>query len=304
LTLIRIALPGGALCCLSLLLARAASAQELEARAYSPNPVGANFVVAALAASQGNVLLNSTAPLSDGEIEAEGLILGAGRTFAIGDRVASFAMTLPYWDGTASADIGDTRRSVDRSGVGDMRLRLTVSLLPGTALSPAEFAKEPPDRTFGASLIVSAPTGEYEPESLINIGTNRWAIRPEIGGQRQFGPWTLEGSLGAWFYGDNDEFLGDKLREQDALLGVQGHVAYTFRPRLWLSASGTWYSGGGTHVDGRPNRNTQHNSRAGLTLAVPVSRRNSLKLAWATGVSANFGGDFDAWSLGWQYLWF
>jgi len=33
----------------------------------------------------------------------------------------------------------------------------------------------------GGSLVVSMPTGQYDGTKLINIGTNRWAFRPEIG---------------------------------------------------------------------------------------------------------------------------
>ena len=85
---------------------------------------------------------------------------------------------------------------------------------------------------------------------------------------------------------------------------MQGHLSYTFAPRLWLGASGTWYTGGTTSVDGVSDHNRQGNSRAGLTLAIPVGQQNSVKLAWSTGVTARFGGDLDMYSLTWQYLWF
>jgi hypothetical protein len=67
---------------------------------------------------------------------------------------------------------------------------------------------------------------------------------------------------------------------------------------------GTWYTGGTTAVDGVSDRNRQENSRAGLTLAIPVGQQNSVKLAWSQGVSARFGGDLETYSLSWQYLWF
>ena len=188
--------------------------------------------------------------------------------------------------------------------MGDLRLRLTLSLLPGSAQDVAAFKRAPPDRTLGVSMVVSAPTGEYFPDKLVNLSTNRWAVRPEFGGSRRFGRWNLDGSLGVWLYDDNDEFLGNKQRSQDPLTTLQGHLSYTFAPRLWLGASGTWYTGGTTSVDGVSDHNRQGNSRAGLTLAIPVGQQNSVRLAWSTGVTARFGGDLTTYSLTWQYLWF
>jgi hypothetical protein len=280
------------------------SGQELEARAYAPNPVGARFALATLARSVGDTLLTSSSPIKDFEIEADILFMGLGGTFAVADRMASLALVVPLVDGTATGRLNDVPERVDRAGMGDSRIRLTVSLLPGSAQDPASFMRAPPDRTLGASVIVVVPTGEYFDEKLINIGTNRWAFKPEVGGSRRFGRWNVDGALGVWVFGDNDQYLGNHRRSQDPIGTVQAHVSYTFAPRLWLGASGTWYSGGTTSVDQISDQNRQSNSRAGLTLALPVSSRNSIKLAWSTGVTARFGSDLDAYSLTWQYLWF
>ena len=281
-----------------------AAGQELEARAYAPNPVGARFLVMSWSHSDGDMLLNASSPIKDFEVRANTYSAGIGGTFALWDRLASVAIGLPYVDGTASGLLDGIPERVDRAGAADLRVRLTLSLLPGSALSAADFMRAPPDRTLGVSLVVNVPTGEYFEDKLVNLGTNRWAFRPEFGGSRRFGRWNFDGSLGVWLFGDNDEFLGNKQRSQDPLTTLQGHVSYTFAPRLWLGASGTWYTGGTTSVDGVSDHNRQGNSRAGLTLAIPVGQQNSVKLAWSTGVTARFGGDLDMYSLTWQYLWF
>ena len=299
---------GIAPCLLALLLlafgSQVAVGQELEARAYAPNPVGARFLVMSWMHSDGEMLLNASSPIQDFEVRANTYSAGIGGTYALWDRLASVALGVPYVDGAATGLVSGVPERVDREGTGDLRLRLTLSLLPGSAQTVAEFMRAPPDRTLGVSLVVNAPTGEYFDDKLVNLGTNRWAFRPEFGGSRRFGRWNLDGSLGVWLYGDNDEFLGNKERSQDPLTTLQGHLSYTFAPRLWLGASGTWYTGGTTSVDGVSDRNRQGNSRAGLTLAIPVGKQNSVKLAWSTGVTARFGGDLDTYALTWQYLWF
>ena len=286
------------------LCSQLAAGQELEARAYAPNPVGARFLVLSYAYSDGDMLLNASSPIKDFEVRANTYATGIGGTFALWDRLASAALVVPYIDGTATGLVNGIPDRVDREGTSDLRLRLTLSLLPGSAQSVADFMRAAPDRTLGVSLVVNAPSGEYFDDKLVNLGTNRWALRPEFGGSRRFGRWNLDGSLGVWLYGDNDEFLGNKERSQEPVTTLQGHLSYTFAPRLWLGASGTWYTGGTTSVDGVSDRNRQGNSRAGLTLAIPVGQQNSVKLAWSKGVTARFGGDLETYSLTWQYLWF
>lgn len=286
------------------LCSQIAAGQELEARAYAPNPVDARFALLSGQDSSGDVLLDATSPIQDFEVQANIFSAGIGGTFALRDRVASLAVVAPYADVTATGLLNGVPERVDREGMGDLRLRLTLSLLPGSAVAPADFARSPPDRTLGVSVVVSAPTGEYLDDKLVNIGTNRWAVRPEIGGSRRFGRWNVDGSLGVWLFDDNDAFLGSLERSQDPLMTLQGHVSYTFAPRLWLGLSGTWYTGGTTSVDGVSERNRQENSRAGLTLAIPVGQKNSVRLSWSKGVTARFGGDLETYALTWQHLWF
>jgi hypothetical protein len=280
-----------------------AAGQELEARAYAPNPVDARFALLSWQNSTGDMLLDAAAPIQDFEIRANALAAGVGGTFALGDRLASVALIATYADAEATGVVNGVPERADRQGMGDPRLRLTLSLLPGSAQSPADFAQNPPDRTLGVSLVVSAPAGEYFDDKLVNLGTNRWAFRPEVGGSRRFGRWNVDGSLGVWLFEDNDEFLGSQERSQDPLTTLQGHVSYTFAPRLWLGLSGTWYAGGTTSVDGISDRNRQENSRAGLTLAIPVGQKNSVKLSWSKGVTARFGSDLETYGLTWQYFW-
>jgi hypothetical protein len=283
---------------------RAAQAQELEPRAYSPNPTGANFVLAGYGHSTGDVVFDPSVPLTNVSAHVNQAAFFYGRTFGLFGRSASAAVQLPYVWGTVDGDVGEERRSVYRSGLADLRLRLTTNLVGGPALRPREFAARSPRTTLGASLVVVVPTGQYDPAKLINVGTHRWAIKPELGLSHPAGHWFLELYGGAWFFADNDDFFGGSLREQKSILTLQGHVSYVFRPRLWLAGDATFYTGGRTTVDGVVKADLQRNSRFGLTLAVPVRKRSSFKVSWARGLITRVGGDFDTLSVGYQFLWF
>ena len=81
------------------------------------------------------------------------------------------------------------------------------------------------------------PSSQYSATKLINLGTNRWSVKPEVGVAVPLGRWDLDGYLGFMFYTDNTDFYpGGVARSQDPLLSIQGHVSYTIRPRLWIAA--------------------------------------------------------------------
>jgi hypothetical protein len=281
-----------------------AFAQQLEPRAYSPAPVGANFFGVAYANSSGDVVFDPSLPFTDVSANINAASPFYARTFGLFGRSASIGAVLPYAWGHVEGNVGETFRRAERSGFGDATLRLACNLIGTPALSPREFAARKPGTTLGASLAITAPTGEYDGSKLINIGTNRWAFKPELGFSQPLGRWWLDLYAGVWLFTTNHDFYGGQTRAQDPLVVVQGHVSYTFRPRLWLALAGTWYRGGETTVDGVASADRQENSRVGLTLAVPVTQDHSLKFGYAKGTSTRVGSKLDTISVAWQFVWF
>jgi len=281
-----------------------AGAQDLEPRAYTPSPTGMNFVLAAYGHSSGDVVFDPSVPITDVSAGVNTVALFYGRTFGLLGRSATAAIQLPYAWGNIEGNVFEERRSVYRSGLADLRLRLTANLLGGPALARAAFAQRRPRTTLGVSLVTIAPTGQYDPAKLVNVGTNRWAFKPELGLSQPAGRWVLDLHGGVWLFGDNASFFGGSRREQATLFTFQAHVSYTLRPRLWLAGDATYYTGGRTTVDGVTKADLQRNSRFGVTLAVPVNRRSSFKVSWARGLTTRIGGDFDTLAAGYQWLWF
>lgn len=292
-----------ALLALSACWAGTLRAQEIEPRSFSPSPTGVNFLIAALGNSTGDVLTDPALPVKNVNAEINALALGYGRSFGLLGHSANVALVMPFVRAHASGDVGEDRRTVTRDGLADTRLRFGVNLLGGPAMTPREFAQREPRTTLGFSLTLSAPTGQYAEDRLVNIGTNRWAAKTEFGLVHPIGKWYLEAYAGAWFFGDNDQFRGAHTRSQEPLESVQAHVSYSFRPRLWLAFDATFYSGGQTTIDGTANNDRQENSRAGLTLSLPVGKKYSLKASWSRGASTRIGSNFTAFGLGLQYTW-
>jgi hypothetical protein len=280
-----------------------ARAQEMEPRAYSPAPVGFNIASFSLSQTSGGVAVDPTLPIEDVDATFNTATVGYMRTFALFGRTASAAVGLPYAWGDASGNVYEERRTATRSGLADARLRFAVNLLGGQVGDRAQFAARTRSTQVGASVTVSAPTGEYESSQLVNLGSNRWAVKPEIGVYQPFGPWSFELAAGVWLFGDNDDFYGGVRREQDPVTSVQTHIGYTFRPHLWATADWSYFRGGATRLDGVHKHDLQENTRAGLAVSIPVTSKDSLKLSWSNGVTTRIGADFTTYSITIQRAW-
>jgi hypothetical protein len=276
-------------------------AQDLEPRAYSPSPVGTNFVAAIYSRQTGGVLVDPTIPIDDVEVGLNGASLLLGHTFGLAGRQASVTMIFPYVWGRVEGSVFEERREVTRSGAADLRVRFATNLIGGPALTPREFASRRPAATLGASVTVVAPTGQYDPERLINLGSNRWAFKPEVGISRPAGRWTLEATGGVWLFTKNDNYFGGAHFEQRPVGTFQGHVGYTVRPRLWVAGSVTYFAGGRSVLNGVEKSTILKNSRAGAACSIPVGSGHSVKLSWARGLTTRTGANLSTFVIGWQY---
>jgi len=232
-------------------------------------------------------------------------------SFGVLGRSASITVGLPFALGDLRGTVSGEGRAITRRGVADTVVRLAINIAGGPALKLAEFVKTPAARSvLGASVKVLAPTGQYNPTRLINIGTNRWAFKPELGYTGRAGNFVVDAFAGVWLFTANETFLVTEndpsgfRRTQDPVAAFELHVSYDVKPRLWISVDLNYWRGGRTSVDGVEGTLTLlSNSRIGVTGSVPLTRHQSLKVSYSDGVLVRLGGDFRVLSAGWQYGW-
>jgi len=280
-----------------------AYAQDLEPRAYVNTPVGLNFLLAGYGYLTGGVATDPSLPLQNANLQVHSTVLAYARSLDVWGTSGKIDVVVPYAWLSGSADFQGQPREREVSGFADPRLRFSVNLYGAPALSLPEFASYKQDLIIGTSLQVSAPLGQYDADKLVNIGTNRWSFKPELGISKALGPLTLELTTGVTFYTDNHDFLGDKTRAQAPIYSVQGHVSYSVGSGIWVALDGTYYTGGRTTIDGVEGNDLQKNSRLGVTVALPVNRYTSIKLYGSTGVSTRTGSNFNAGGIVLQYRW-
>jgi hypothetical protein len=281
-----------------------AGAQDMEPRVYSASPVGTSFLQVGFSRTGGDVVFDPSIPITNVQATLYAPSIGASHTFGLFGRQTLFSAGLPYVWGDVTGDVGTKSGKVYRSGLGDIRLRYSLNLHGSPAQTPKEFALSHHGYILATSLTAQAPSGQYGNTKLINIGTNRWAFKPEIGFSYPVRKLDLDLYAGAWFFTDNSHFYpGTSDRSQERLTALQAHVSYTVRRGLWAAFDSTWYGGGAVHVNGGPPTNRQSNSRLGVTVSIPLPARQSIKVAYSSGVSGTIGASFNTVTVSWQRVW-
>lgn len=285
-----------------------AAAQDVEPRALSPAPVGTNAVGAAISGSFGNVLLDKTLPVENLDGTIVGLAPSYTRffdTFGVTTRLtAAVPFVTGSWDAVVRTDpIAPVDTTVDRTGIGDGVVNATVFLLGAPAMSPAEFRDYRRKTLLGFNLRVKVPIGQYDPDKLVNLGSNRWQVAPALALSHWIGRLSLEGYAIAWLFSDNTALLGENVLSQAALYAFQLNVGYNFERNLWLSVGVRQTSGGRTTLNGIERDDPTENTRLGLVLGLPLAPRHTLRIVGTTGLHSTAGNDFNTLVAQWVYIW-
>lgn len=280
-----------------------AEAQDLDPRRYVNLPANQNFLRIAYGYSEGDVNIAPSLPLEDAILTIEGGSLAYSRTMGIGGNASSFDVWLPYLCASGSAELGGERQNRNVCGQGDTRIRVTYNFVGALAMELSEFAKQEREVVVGASLQVEIPTGQYDDDKLLNIGANRWVIKPEIGMSIPWRKWSFEFTAGVRFFTANDEYVGNATLKQDPLYNLQAHVIYDLTPRQWISFNANYFFGGVTYNDSVEQPTRQENSRLGLTWSVALNPKHLLKFTAHRGVITRIGNDSDTYTVEWIYRW-
>lgn len=291
-------------CVIALVVPAYVSAQDLTPRAYWPAPKGTKVLVLGYAHQTGDVVTDPSLPITGVDSRIDTGVIAYQQTISLFGRTSNVQFELPYVDGTTTGEVQNVAGRRDVSGLGDIRATMSINFIGAPSMTRADFQelRKSPRPILGASITVVVPTGEYEADKLINIGTNRWAIRAKLGYMQPLNPkWLMELAIGTWFFEDNDEFLGET-REQEPIGAIDFSLIRRFRPGFWASLDLNYYVGGRTIISSNKSADFQRNSRAGVTLVYPIKRRHAIKVSFSNGVVTESGGDFQTIALSYVYV--
>jgi hypothetical protein len=278
-------------------------AQELEPRTYANIPVNMNFLALGYVHSKGNILLDPSLPIEDLNAKTDYAFLRYTRSLGLLSKTAKLKVMLPYAWGQYEGRVEGIPVDRNISGIGDAVLGLDISFMGAPAMSGDAFSQYRQKTIVGASVRVAAPTGKYDNTKIINLGSNRWAFKGELGASRQLGNWTLELAGALWAFTDNTDFLEGLTLSQAPFYTVKAHAIYTFKPGLWLGVGAGYGEGGQTTVEGSKRDTYQRNLRLGGVLSYPIAENHGLNFVLVTGFRDGRGSDFDSLGVAYQYAW-
>ncbi len=277
-------------------------------------PVHGNGITLTYSYYTGSIDFNGAAPITGATGQYSVPSFAYYHSFSFFGRSANVLGVLPYGVGNFEGLAFGQQKTAYRSGLLDTGFRLSVNLKGGPAMGLPQFVKWKQKTLIGASLKVIAPTGQYNPDLLVNWGSNRWSFKPEVGYSKRFEKkWLLDAYAGAWFFTTNQQYYSvpppPKPQSLSPVGSFEGHLSYDFKPFLWASLDGNfWFGGTATNGGITVPATKQTASRIGVTGSFPLTKRSakeqqSIKVSFSRGAYVRFGGDYTNVSVAWQYSW-
>lgn len=275
------------------------------ARDWQNTPTDLNMVFGYYNRVDTNTPIDTTLPINGLSLNADLYLFRYARSFGIDGRNSAIQFIQPYADVSASFDNAQFFSGTKRNGgMGDTQIVFAHNIFGGPALTAEEFASWKPETFLTGALWMTMPTGDYNKDRIINIGSNRWVFKPELGFGTPIGPTWLEINTYVSLFGDNKDYHGDSKLEQKPLYAIEGHYSYTINRALWVSLDATYNRGGESRIDGDWQDNKQENGLLGASLGFMLSPQFGGLIAYNDTVSERTGSpDVNTWTFRLQYVW-
>lgn len=252
------------------------------ARDWENVPIDTNILFLYYTFSNSEATVDPALPIEGVSVKAHVPIVRYARTFALGDRVAGFQLVTPY--GFVNARLEGTRYKTSTDGLGDMMGIFLVNIFGAPALTKEEFKHWTPGQFLTASVAVTAPTGSYDRDDVLNIGKNRWILKPQLSYGLPFGQGNLLSiNTNVQLFSDNNENRSGNL-EQAPLYGLEAHLSHDLSSRAWIAADAFYAYGGQTHVANIYQHNRQKTLRLGISASYSFSPTTALSLGFTNTV--------------------
>jgi len=288
---------------LTIIMSSTLLAQDLEPRRWTPLPAGTNILGVGYAYTSGDLGFDPLLELEDVDVKLDSLFVNYTRFFRLAGKLARFDALLPFhrskWEGLLAGE----EASAKRTGMGDPRFRLSINLL-GAPTPGTKAQRKPVNTVVGAAIAVTVPWGENYKDKLLNLGGNRYTIRPQIGVVHTRGPWSYELTGSIFFFTDNDSFFNGNKLEQDPFYAVQGHIIRVFKPGVWGSLSAGYGKGAESTVNGVSKDDERDGYISALSFGFPITRNQGVKFSYIylkREIPEDTLSDTDTFAVGWSY---
>ena len=281
-----------------------ARAQFTDPRTYTNTPVGMNQLELSYAYAHANASIDPSLIVTGAKFNLHQGTIDYTRYFGLLHRLTWVEAALPV--AGLGGSVTGTNIQGSTTGAGDSSYSLAMLLKGGPALSATEFKDYKPTAIFGGSFTVTAPTGSYHSDKILNLGSDRWGFKPEIALTLPFGReqvWEFDAYANISFYTDNTSYRGREILHQQPLPGFEGHISRSFGDSLWAALDTRYSFRGTTSLDGVDQNNSQKNFVLGAEMNVSLNARNSLVFEFAKALVHRNGPAAVGFSVKYDYTW-
>ena len=185
--------------------------------------------------------------------------------------------------------------SQSASGYADPSVQLDVNLVGTPPINAIfDYLNYEPTWTLDAAFMLGVPLGQYDDDKVVNMGLNRFYGRVAFPFKYHFRVFTpgymssLEVVPSIWLFSDNDDFLGQKLKN-DPMLQVEAHWTHDFTRHFFGSIDLLYRNGFQSEIDGIQLGSDIEIGNLGFTLNFSVTDNVTIR----TSFSSNVFGDSD-----------
>jgi hypothetical protein len=279
-------------------------AQFTEAHNYDNTPIGVNQIELAYAYVHANASLDTSVIVAGAKLNLNQGSISYTRYFGFVHRLVWVEASVPL--AGLSGSVSGTNIHGSVTGTGDSSYAVSALLKGGPALTVDQFANYKPTTSVGLSLTVSAPTGQYNSNKILNLGSDRWSFKPELALSHPFGPeqkWQVDAYANAYFFTDNTSFHGVKILRQEPMPGIEAHISYSPINSLWASLDTRYSFRGSTLVNGDNQNNSQQNFILGSEVNVSLNRQSSLVFEFEKAVLHKNGPALTGFAVKYNFTW-
>jgi len=268
--------------CLAMIMMNIVYAQDLEPRRWTPLPSGTTILGMGYGHISGEVGFDPVLEIEDVKVKRDFFVINYTQYFSLAGQLMRFDALVPFqkvlWDGLLSGKPD----SALRNGMGDPRLRLSINLMD--VATPASIKSDDPQKMIktvvGTAIAVNVPWGEYDEEKLLNIGSNCYTIRPQIGVVHTRGPWSYELTGSIFYFTDNDNFYYGNRLEQKPFYAAQAHIIRVFKPGVWGSLSAGYGRGGASKINSESIDDEREGLISGVSFGIPIVSNQGLNFSY------------------------
>ena len=224
-------------------------------------------------------------PSVSASLSADIAIAGYAKMFPVWNKAAMLAVLVPMGRIEGDSVIDGSLSREASSGFGDPMVEFNMNLIgPPPIMNLPDLLRYEPGFSLDLVVDVAFPLGQYDNTQSLNLGQNRWYGRIGTPMIWQLGPWipdrrtTLEVYPSVWFFGDNDDFVGQNL-SSDPTFELEAHLTRNFTSKIWGSLDATYTSSGDATIASTTTSGSDM-TLAGFTLGYQLNDNMQLTIGY------------------------